>query len=70
MTACVPHNIGKCCNLQRLDAALSFCQQNNIRLYRMTSALFPTQRRSDRTFALLVAYGTIILKNTLHLGAK
>ncbi|MDH6068027.1 UV DNA damage repair endonuclease UvsE [Chrysosporum ovalisporum APH033B] len=28
-------------NLQRLDTALSFCHKNNIRLYRMTSALFP-----------------------------
>jgi UV DNA damage endonuclease len=34
-------------NLQRLDAALSFCQQNNIRLYRMTSALFPLSDMED-----------------------
>ncbi|GAX38731.1 UV DNA damage repair endonuclease UvsE [Nodularia sp. NIES-3585] len=34
-------------NLQRLDAALSFCQENNIRLYRMTSALFPMSDMED-----------------------
>ncbi|MDB9343279.1 UV DNA damage repair endonuclease UvsE [Nodularia spumigena CS-586/05] len=34
-------------NLQRLDGALSFCQQNNIRLYRMTSALFPLSDMED-----------------------
>ena len=34
-------------NLQRLDAALSFCHQNNIRLYRMTSALFPLSDMED-----------------------
>ncbi|MBE9199312.1 MULTISPECIES: UV DNA damage repair endonuclease UvsE [unclassified Nodularia (in: cyanobacteria)] len=34
-------------NLQRLDTALSFCQQNNIRLYRMTSALFPMSDMED-----------------------
>ncbi|HYW21619.1 MAG TPA: UV DNA damage repair endonuclease UvsE [Nodularia sp. (in: cyanobacteria)] len=34
-------------NLQRLDAALSFCHANNIRLYRMTSALFPLSDMED-----------------------
>ena len=34
-------------NLQRLDTALSFCQQNNIRLYRMTSGLFPLSDMED-----------------------
>lgn len=34
-------------NLQRLDTALSFCQENNIRLYRMTSALFPLSDMED-----------------------
>ncbi|MDB9376208.1 UV DNA damage repair endonuclease UvsE [Nodularia sphaerocarpa] len=34
-------------NLQRLDVALSFCQENNIRLYRMTSALFPMSDMED-----------------------
>ncbi|TVP56325.1 MAG: UV DNA damage repair endonuclease UvsE [Nodularia sp. (in: Bacteria)] len=34
-------------NLQRLDTALSFCHQNNIRLYRMTSALFPLSDMED-----------------------
>jgi UV DNA damage endonuclease len=34
-------------NLQRLDTALSFCQDNQIRLYRMTSALFPLSDMED-----------------------
>ena len=34
-------------NLQRLDTALSFCQQNNIRLYRVTSGLFPLSDMED-----------------------
>jgi UV DNA damage endonuclease len=34
-------------NLQRLDGALSFCQQNKIRLYRMSSALFPLSDMED-----------------------
>lgn len=34
-------------NLQRLHTALSFCQKNNIRLYRMTSALFPLSDMED-----------------------
>jgi UV DNA damage endonuclease len=34
-------------NLQRLDTALSFCDAENIRLYRMTSALFPLSDMED-----------------------
>ena len=34
-------------NLQRLDTALSFCHQNNIRLYRVTSGLFPLSDMED-----------------------
>jgi UV DNA damage endonuclease len=34
-------------NLQRLDTALSFCEAENIRLYRMTSALFPLSDMQD-----------------------
>jgi UV DNA damage endonuclease len=34
-------------NLHRLHDALSFCQQNNIRLYRMSSALFPLSDMED-----------------------
>ncbi|AFZ55818.1 UV DNA damage repair endonuclease UvsE [Anabaena cylindrica FACHB-243] len=34
-------------NLQCLNGALSFCQKQNIRLYRMTSALFPLSDMED-----------------------
>ncbi|MCC5646082.1 UV DNA damage repair endonuclease UvsE [Nostoc sp. CHAB 5824] len=34
-------------NLQRLHAALSFCEQNKIHLYRMSSALFPLSDLED-----------------------
>jgi UV DNA damage endonuclease len=34
-------------NLHRLHDALSFCQQNDIRLYRMSSALFPLSDMED-----------------------
>jgi UV DNA damage endonuclease len=34
-------------NLQRLHDALSFCQENGIRLYRMSSALFPLSDMED-----------------------
>ncbi|AFZ26195.1 UV-damage endonuclease [Cylindrospermum stagnale PCC 7417] len=34
-------------NLQRLDKALSFCQENNLQLYRMSSALFPLSDMED-----------------------
>ncbi|YAF95800.1 MAG: UV DNA damage repair endonuclease UvsE [Nodularia sp. CChRGM 3473] len=34
-------------NLQRLDQALTFCQENNIRLYRMSSNLFPLSDMED-----------------------
>ncbi|MEH2081411.1 MAG: UV DNA damage repair endonuclease UvsE [Nostoc sp.] len=34
-------------NLQRLHDALSFCQQNKIQLYRMSSALFPLSDLED-----------------------
>ncbi|MFN6485278.1 MULTISPECIES: UV DNA damage repair endonuclease UvsE [unclassified Nostoc] len=34
-------------NLQRLHDALSFCQQNNIQLYRMSSNLFPLSDLED-----------------------
>jgi UV DNA damage endonuclease len=34
-------------NLQRLDTALSFCDAENIRLYRMTSGLFPLSDMED-----------------------
>ncbi|BAY26197.1 UV-endonuclease UvdE [Calothrix sp. NIES-2100] len=34
-------------NLQRLDQALSFCEENKIRLYRMSSALFPLSDMED-----------------------
>ncbi|AFY41798.1 UV DNA damage repair endonuclease UvsE [Nostoc sp. PCC 7107] len=35
-------------NLQRLHDALSFCEQNQIRLYRMTSNLFPMNDLEDQ----------------------
>jgi UV DNA damage endonuclease len=35
-------------NLQRLHKALSFCEENNLQLYRMTSALFPLSDLEDR----------------------
>ncbi|BAY11680.1 UV DNA damage repair endonuclease UvsE [Calothrix sp. NIES-2098] len=38
-------------NLQRLDAALSFCQANKIRLYRMSSAVFPLSDMEDEVGA-------------------
>ncbi|MBW4557597.1 MAG: UV DNA damage repair endonuclease UvsE [Trichormus sp. ATA11-4-KO1] len=34
-------------NLQRLDQALTFCQENNTRLYRMSSNLFPLSDMED-----------------------
>ncbi|MBD2209720.1 UV DNA damage repair endonuclease UvsE [Nostoc linckia FACHB-104] len=34
-------------NLQRLNDALSFCQENQLRLYRMSSALFPLSDMED-----------------------
>ncbi|MBE9049665.1 UV DNA damage repair endonuclease UvsE [Nostocales cyanobacterium LEGE 11386] len=34
-------------NLQRLDQALTFCQENSIRLYRMSSNLFPLSDMED-----------------------
>ncbi|WP_373525462.1 UV DNA damage repair endonuclease UvsE [Nostoc sp.] len=41
-------------NLYRLHDALSFCQQNNIRLYRMSSALFPLSDIEDEIGANLL----------------
>ncbi|MCP6762967.1 MAG: UV DNA damage repair endonuclease UvsE [Fischerella sp. CENA71] len=38
-------------NLQRLDGALTFCQQYNIRLYRMSSGLFPLSDWEDEVGA-------------------
>ncbi|MBU7583158.1 MAG: UV DNA damage repair endonuclease UvsE, partial [Nostoc sp. TH1S01] len=35
-------------NLQRLNDALTFCEQNQIRLYRMTSNLFPMNDLEDK----------------------
>jgi UV DNA damage endonuclease len=41
-------------NLQRLDGALSFCQENKIRLYRMSSALFPLSDMEDEIGAKIL----------------
>ncbi|BAZ66539.1 MAG: UV DNA damage repair endonuclease UvsE [Pelatocladus maniniholoensis HA4357-MV3] len=41
-------------NLQRLDGALTFCQQYNIRLYRMSSGLFPLSDWEDDIGASLL----------------
>ncbi|HVF30751.1 MAG TPA: UV DNA damage repair endonuclease UvsE, partial [Pyrinomonadaceae bacterium] len=41
-------------NTRRLEAAISFCLENGIRLYRMTSQLFPF---SDELFGLAVLTG-------------
>jgi UV DNA damage endonuclease len=41
-------------NLQRLHDALSFCKENKIRLYRMTSALFPLNDMEDEIGANLL----------------
>ncbi|KOP26166.1 UV damage repair endonuclease UvdE [Hapalosiphon sp. MRB220] len=41
-------------NLQRLDGALTFCQQYNIRLYRMSSGLFPLSDWEDEVGANLL----------------
>ncbi|MDZ8054384.1 MAG: UV DNA damage repair endonuclease UvsE [Aulosira sp. ZfuVER01] len=38
-------------NLQCLDGALSFCEKNKIRLYRMSSALFPLSDMEDEVGA-------------------
>ncbi|WP_026732482.1 UV DNA damage repair endonuclease UvsE [Fischerella sp. PCC 9605] len=38
-------------NLQRLDGALTFCQKHDIRLYRMSSALFPMSDLEDEVGA-------------------
>jgi UV DNA damage endonuclease len=38
-------------NLRCLDGALSFCQENNIRLYRMSSGLFPMSDLEDEVGA-------------------
>ncbi len=41
-------------NLQRLHDALTFCDANNIRLYRMTSALFPLSDMEDEIGAKIL----------------
>lgn len=41
-------------NLQRLNAALSFCQQHSIQLYRMSSALFPLSDWEDEVGATIL----------------
>ncbi|BAZ28632.1 UV-endonuclease UvdE [Cylindrospermum sp. NIES-4074] len=41
-------------NLQRLDGALSFCQENNIQLYRLSSALFPLSDMEDEIGATIL----------------
>jgi UV DNA damage endonuclease len=42
-------------NVRCLDGALTFCQQQNIRLYRMTSALFPMSDMEDKIGANILA---------------
>lgn len=41
-------------NLQRLDLALTFCVRNSIRLYRMSSALFPMSDLEDEVGATVL----------------
>lgn len=41
-------------NLNRLDAALSFCQQHQIQLYRISSALFPLSDMEDEIGATIL----------------
>jgi len=41
-------------NLQRLDGALTFCQQHDIRLYRMPSGLFPMSDWEDEIGASIL----------------
>lgn len=41
-------------NLQRLDKALSFCQQHSLQLYRMSSALFPLSDMEDEIGATIL----------------
>jgi UV DNA damage endonuclease len=41
-------------NLQRLDGALTFCQENKIWLYRMSSALFPLSDMEDEIGAKIL----------------
>ncbi|NMG05618.1 UV DNA damage repair endonuclease UvsE [Brasilonema sp. UFV-L1] len=41
-------------NLQRLDLALTFCVRNSIRLYRMSSALFPMSDWEDEVGATVL----------------
>lgn len=41
-------------NLNRLDVALSFCQQHSIRLYRISSALFPLSDLEDEIGATIL----------------